>query len=550
MNKLRTAVGCLAIATFVVGVRAEEKVATWKGTSSDRFWDVPSNWAEGVVPGRYITKDENNNIVTNGEYGWTARFSRSDAQWAVKTANLVSISNIVVTGANVTTQIGQKGESIPLEDGGGIYIEESNTKNISFPSCIGIAGQRNATVIYHIKNDSPRPLKLEHGFSGAKFWMDGVFGAPHMRFEGRGEIWLGGPFPSNNGFRPYLDVAMDDGGELHITNTVYNFRCVDVPAGLPKQHVVIEPGSILRTGVQAAQRQLNAQSDIEISGEGTFQVNMSSGYLDVNGDGGATVTISTQISQYYTGADAGFAVTGRGTLRCTGGNTIPQDIKIDSSVVEARTIGMAGEAGDIGFGRKISIDHGGTLRYTGGGETTDRNIELGYYTNVIEQAGTGPVIFTGSITSLISQATICLSNDTDVAATYAGPILAGIQNPIVRKRGTGEWILSGANTTTGMFYHEGGILTVGSSSSLPRLTVAGAGTLKVADGVALTLSEDKFIYDSGVLDVRLGSDAKFIVVGAPRGPAPGWLTLNGGPAKYKSDGELVMANRGIVITFR
>ena len=120
--KLRMVIGCLAMATIVGGIRAEEKVATWKG-SSDRSWNVPSNWVEGVVPGRYITKDENNNTVTNGEYGWTARFSRSDAQWIVKTANLVSISNIVVTGANATSQIGQHWETIPLEDGGGIYIE-------------------------------------------------------------------------------------------------------------------------------------------------------------------------------------------------------------------------------------------------------------------------------------------------------------------------------------------------------------------------------------------------------------------------------------------
>ena len=256
------------------------------------------------------------------------------------------------------------------------------------------------------------------------------------------------------------------------------------------------------------------------------------------------------VSQYYTAADAGFKTSGLGTLRFTGGNTIPQDIDIYKTTVEARTIGMAGEAGDIGLGNKIIIELGGTLRYTGSGETTDRNIELGYYTNVIEQAGTGPVIFTGSVTSLNWQATLCLSNDTDVAATFAGPILAGHQHPIVRKRGTGEWILSGANTTQGMFYHEGGILTIGSASSLPRLTVAGGGTLKVADGVTLTLSTTRFIYNSGTLDVVPGVGSKFIMSDAVHGAAPEWLTIYGRPAKYKANGELAIANRGIVISFR
>ena len=544
--KLRKMIGCLVVATAVVGIRAEEKVATWKGTASDRFWNVPSNWAEGVVPGRYTTKDENNNTVTNGEYGWTARFSRSDAQWVVKTANLVSISNIVVTGDNATFQIGQHWETIPLEDGGGIYIEKSSTRDISLQSYIGIAGQKDVNAVYHIKNDSPCRLNIVYAFDGFK--MDGVFGYPHMRFEGSGKTWLYGSFPNNSGFRPYLDMAMAEGGELHITNTVSRFRWIDVPAGLPKQNIVIEPGSILRTGVQPAVQQLSILSDIEISGLGAFQFNMSSGTLNIGA--GATVTISAPASQYYTGVDAGFKTTGPGTLRFTGGNTIPQDIDIYKTTVEARTIGMAGEAGDIGLGNKIVIEQGGTLRYTGSGETTDRNIELGYYTNVIEQAGTGPVIFTGSVTSLNWNATLCLSNDTDEAATFAGPILAGHQNPIVRKRGTGEWILSGENTTTGMFYHEGGTLTVGSASSLPRLTVAGDGTLKIADGVTLTLSTSRFIYDSGTLDVVPGIGAKFIVTGAVHGPAPEWLTINGRPAKYRANGELAIANLGIVISFR
>jgi fibronectin-binding autotransporter adhesin len=277
----------------------------------------------------------------------------------------------------------------------------------------------------------------------------------------------------------------------------------------------------------------------------------SSGSAYIHVGNGTTTTIAVPVTNVYAGATASFNVrVGTGTLRFTGGNTIPQDIDIERATVEARTIGMAGEAGDIGLGRKITLSLNGALRYTGSGETTDRPIEIGYQTNVLEQAGTGPVIFTGCVTSLAYQATLVLSNDTDVAATYAGPIVSGVQQPIIRKRGTGEWILSGANTTQGMFYHEGGTLTVGSASSLPRLTVAGGGTLKIADGVTLTLTTAKFIYNSGTLDVVPGVGSKFIVSDASRGPAPAWLTIYGRPAKYKSNGELAIANRGIVISFR
>ena len=553
-KQLKTVVACVVSAICAIGLFADgEKVATWKGSVSSA-WNNPANWVEGVVPGRYITKDANNNTITNGEYGWTARFERSDARWVVEfMGQIVSISNLVFSGASGTTKVGTGASHVLfLEDGGGIYIEESHANHLSIDGSIGIAGQRDANAIYHIRNDSPKTLRVKGSFTN--FRMDGVWGTPHMRFEGKGKSWLYGGFPGNSGFRPNLDVAMDEGGELHITNTVNNFKTLYAPSGFPKQHIVIEPGSAL-VPVQESQCQIEAKSSLEISGEGQVRFRMANkgnsgtGYLYAGN--GVTLTISAPVSQLYTGAEAVFLVnSGRGTVRFTGVNTIPQNLNVRVSTVEANTIGMAGEPGNIGLGSKIIIEQGGTLRYTGSGETTDRVIEIGYYTNVLEQAGTGPVIFTGNVTSLNWQATLVLSNDTDVAATYAGAIVSGVQHPIIRKRGTGEWILSGANTTQGMFYHEGGTLTVGSASSLPRLTVAGGGTLKIADGVTLTLPTTRFIYNSGTLDVVPGAGSKFIVSDAARGPAPEWLTINGRPAKYKANGELAMANLGIVISFR
>ncbi len=550
--KLNVAIASIALST-AFGLWADgEKVAVYKyGTSA--AWNNPSSWVDGIVPGRYIATDENNNTVTNGEYGWTARFERSDARWLVEfMGQIVSISNLVFAGANGTTQVGWSSHILFLEDGGGIYVEEDCVKVPKFEAPIGIAGQRNANAIYHIRNDAANTLHVKGGFSN--FRMDGVWGTPQMRFEGKGKTWMWGTFPGNSGFRPDLGVALSEGGEFHVTNRLHNFRTLRVPAGCPKQHIVMEPGSSLNP-VQQSQCQIEARSDLEISGSGTLKLNMgnmgSSGSGYIHAGDGTTTTIAVLVTNVYSGVEASFNImVGAGTVRFTGGNTIPQDINIEKATVEARTIGMAGAAGDIGLGRKVTLAQGGTLRYTGSGETTDRDIRIGYYTNVLEQAGTGPVIFTGCVTSLNWQATLVLSNDTDVAATFAGPIMTGTQDPIVLKRGTGEWILSGANTTQGMFYHEGGTLTIGSAASLPRLTVAGGGTLKIADGITLTLPARRFIYGYGSLDVVPATGAKFIVSGAPRGPAPEWLTFCGRPARYKSTGELDIANRGFVFSIR
>ena len=189
--KLKAAIVCIAVSASF-GLWADgEKVSVYKyGTTSS--WNDSTSWVGGVVPGRYFAKDENNHTITNGEYGWTARFERSDARWVVEfMGQIVSISNVVFAGTTGTTQMGTGASHVLfLEDGGGLYVEESCEKTISIVASIGIAGQRNANAIYHIRNDAAKTLHLKGGFSN--FRMDGVWGTPQMRFEGKGKTWMWG----------------------------------------------------------------------------------------------------------------------------------------------------------------------------------------------------------------------------------------------------------------------------------------------------------------------------------------------------------------------
>ena len=550
-DKAKIVLACLVAVFTACGLMAEEKVAIWKGRT-DRSWFTPGNWVGGVVPGLYTTT-VNGTTVTNGSPGWTARFERSDTDWIVNLegngGTLLSISNIVFSGANGTYSIRPNYKTIRLEEGGGIYVEESHNQNLDFQCPIGIYNQKNSSSVFVLENNSSKRFNIVKGFSN--FVMDGVFGYPHMRIKGSGKTWLMGSFPSNSGFRPYLDVALSEGGELHVTNTVDNFMGVYVPSGLPAQHIVVKSGSFLKPGVLSNSEQICAYSDIEISGAGKLSLNLTteaSSHLFVGQ--GAVMTIATAVTNRNNTAAASFRVSGsrKGIVRFTGRNTIPQDLDIDTAIVEARTIGMAGAEGDIGLGRKIRIEKNGVFRYTGSGETTDRAIELGYYTNVLEQAGTGPVTFTGNVVSSNYLGTIVFGNDTEFPATLAGRILTGTYNPIVIKRGTGEWILSGANNTQGMYYLEGGTLTVGSASSLPRLTIAGESTtLKVADNVALSLPT--LVRTSGHVNVVLGNGATLRAPGLARGKAPTWLTVNGREAAIGAGGD-VHEQRGFTLLYR
>ena len=547
-DKAKIVLACLVAVFTACGLMAEEKVAIWNGKSSaDRSWFTPGNWVGGVVPGLYTTT-VNGTTVTNGSPGWTARFERSGTDWIVtheSGGTLLSISNIVFSGANGTYSIRPNYKAIRLEEGGGIYVEESHNKNLDFQCPIGIYNQKNSSSVFVLENNSSKRFNIVKGFSN--FVMDGVFGYPHMRIKGSGKTWLMGSFPSNSGFRPYLDVALSEGGELHVNNTVDNFMGVYVPAGLPAQHIVVKSGSLLKPGVLSNSEQICAYSDIEISGEGKLSLNLTteaSSHLFVNQ--GAVMTIATAVTNRNNTAAASFRVSGKGIVRFTGRNTIPQDIDIRTAIVEARTIGMAGAEGDIGLGRSIKIEQNGVLRYTGSGETTDRAIVLGYYTNVLEQAGTGPVTFTGDVVSSNYLGTIVFGNDTEFPATLAGRIFTGTYNPIVIKRGTGEWILSGANNTEGMYYLEGGTLTVGSASSLPRLTIAGDGALRVADGVTATVN---LTYASGSLDVVLGAGSSLRATNLAKGTAPAWLTVNGKTASVGSNGDIHVKPGFLAIIF-
>lgn len=142
-----------------------DKVATWVGGVSSA-WNNPANWAEGVVPGRYITKDADGNTVTNGTRGWTAKFCRKDARWLVEFMNqLYSVSNVVISGENATTRFGSgQYHVLYIEEGGGIYVEEG-TKNVPEIQSPVTIGGLSGDGLLHVRNDSDKELVLVNGFN-------------------------------------------------------------------------------------------------------------------------------------------------------------------------------------------------------------------------------------------------------------------------------------------------------------------------------------------------------------------------------------------------
>lgn len=134
-------------------------------------------------------------------------------------------------------------------------------------------------------------------------------------------------------------------------------------------------------------------------------------------------------------------------------------------------LGTAGSTAQSAIGNTF---RGGSLIYTGTGETTDRIISLnggGGETYVLDQSGTGHLKFLSSFASIDTRSvkTITLRGSTAGTGEIAGTIPnAGNGNNNLIKSGTGTWTLSGTNLY-------GGTTTISASG----------GTLQFAKQVSL-----------------------------------------------------------------
>lgn len=553
MKKLM--IGLLGV-SLAAAVCAADKTAHWVNNSSaGRQWETAASWltddGEQIVPGRYGTDG------TQGETGWTAVFDRS-ADWLIRMNKApYSISNVVIKAGTGVSGFGQGNfDYIYLEPGGMFCVDSSSTRaTFTSTAHIGMRDMLPSSRIT-IRNDSRETvLKMNSFTSFVKAPGMTTFCYPTVLIAGCGFTELTGSLPNPSGFRTYLSLAQDEGGVLRIPadTTVANVLTLQTEESLPKQHFEIMSGATLKTDVIASPS-VEANSDLEISGEGTFAAHSSDnqGLIVIGArlDVLCNLTVANDASSVNNclvirGGDGGVVFLGHEE------NAFTQAPRVSSVTLEVPGLADAGVVSPIGAGTRILLSRDGKFKYTGPAVSCDRAIELvdGYGTMKLEQAGTGPLVLSGDVTTTAFQTILELANDTDQPATLSGAILKGTYRPDMLKTGSGEWILNGANTTDGIYTLKGGTLTAGTAQACKRVAVDG-GTeqvvLKVADGVELPLTS--LTWTSGALDIRTGVGASVRVANLARGAAPLWLTINGSPAWIASDGT-VKPLSGLLLMF-
>ncbi len=195
---------------------------------------------------------------------------------------------------------------------------------------------------------------------------------------------------------------------------------------------------------------------------------------------GTTPTIevknnTTQLNNVVAGT-AGLAKTGTGTLFLNGNNTYTGVTRISAGTLQAATLANGSSNSSIGASSNAVgnlILNGGTLQYTGPAVSTNRLFSL-QASSSIDASGTGAVNFTNTgamgFSSSTADKTLTLTGANTGANTLAAiigdnlttvtignqDITTGVTS--LTKSGTGTWVLSGANTYTGLTIIGGGTL--------------------------------------------------------------------------------------------
>ena len=227
---------------------------------------------------------------------------------------------------------------------------------------------------------------------------------------------------------------------------------------------------------------------------------------------------------------------GTGTWNVTNSaNTYTGSTTINGGILSVAKLANGGSNSSIGASSNAASNlvlNGGTLLYTGSGDTTNRNYTFGNATTAsgatIDSSGTGALVIGGSMTAINAAANTQVLTLNAAAGTGNNTISGIVDSNTgtgaltgVTKTGAGTWIIGAGSTYTGATTISsgtlgvasgvttlGGSLTMAAGAGLTMsdgltntVTVSGAATLAPASGATTSLTFDINGLSNGVNDV-------------------------------------------------
>ena len=246
---------------------------------------------------------------------------------------------------------------------------------------------------------------------------------------------------------------------------------------------------------------LTINSDLLVTGTGGTKT------LELRGSNGGNNTFAGIISNgglttlSLNKADAGTWLLGNTNNTYTGSTTI------SGGTLEVANLVNGGVNSPIGTSSSaasnLKLGGGASLRYTGSGDSTDRNFTINQTAHdqkfILDASGTGPINFTSTASPVYSasnyRAIVTLSGTSTANNTFAAIVTNnGALTVQLQKDGIGTWVLINESTCTG------GIIIKGGGTLVLDYSTPGS---KLLDTATLTLN-------GGTLLLRGGSEVEVV----------------------------------------
>ena len=327
----------------------------------------------------------------------------------------------------------------------------------------------------------------------------------------KGTILIG----NNNALGPTANGQKFTIGGGNAFNSASNTQSTDVVRVLTNGNYTIANELILgaSTSAPAANYTFGGNTNSNSNFTGNVTVNMSGTVYQVATTGGNKLTVSGSISAGAAAktltfnalgditasgvigggsfSDLAINKQGEGTLVLSNTNTYTGVTTIGSGTISVANIGNGGAtSGTTNLGRASAtasniVFAGGTLKYTGSGETTDRAFTLGSGEtgSTIDASGSGALVLSASSHDYTgtSTRTLTLTGTNTNYNDFRGVIADSTGATSLTKSGAGTWNLSGTNTFTGTTTLSAGTLRASAAGALGSGSLSiSAGTLELA----------------------------------------------------------------------
>ena len=204
--------------------------------------------------------------------------------------------------------------------------------------------------------------------------------------------------------------------------------------------------------------------------------------------------------RFLIGGTAGLTKQGAGTLILSAvANPYSGATTINDGTLAVAKLSNSSSSSSIGASTQDAANlviNGGTLKYTGTGDTTNRFFTVGGGGATLESSGTGALNFTASGSSSIvfsgsGNRTLTLAGSNTAANTLSG-LVADSTGAVtsLTKTGAGSWTVGGSiSTYTGVTTVSGGTLVVDNAGTTTGARLSGTSNVTINSNGTLLLSQ-------------------------------------------------------------